>query len=95
MSHPLPTPTRPLAATAREHTQDLLAYIDASPSPWHATANAAQRLADAEKEGHEAQAGGGKAVTEQVAARGRHNGGDTEATQPVEQGGDEQHGRRG
>lgn len=28
----------------RAHAQDLLDFIDASPSPWHATASAAQRL---------------------------------------------------
>ena len=32
---------------AREHARDLLAFIDASPSPWHAVATAATRLAGA------------------------------------------------
>lgn len=30
--------------TAREQAQDLLSFIDASPSPWHAAANVEQRL---------------------------------------------------
>ena len=30
----------------REHAQDLLDFIDASPSPWHAAASLAQRLAE-------------------------------------------------
>ncbi|MBI5108181.1 MAG: M18 family aminopeptidase [Rhodocyclales bacterium] len=34
----------PLPATARETTLDLISFIDASPSPWHAVATAAQRL---------------------------------------------------
>jgi aspartyl aminopeptidase len=33
-----------IAATARAQAQDLLAFIDASPSPWHAVHSAAERL---------------------------------------------------
>ncbi len=34
----------PFAADAHTHAQDLLDFIDASPSPWHAVATCAQRL---------------------------------------------------
>ena len=34
----------PFSADARTHAQDLLDFIDASPSPWHAVATCARRL---------------------------------------------------
>ena len=36
--------TRPVTDTARAQAQDLLDFIDASPSPWHAVATCKQRL---------------------------------------------------
>lgn len=36
--------TRPVTDTARAQAQDLLDFIDASPSPWHAVATSKQRL---------------------------------------------------
>ena len=36
--------TMPISDPQRQHAQDLLDFIDASPSPWHAVDNAAQRL---------------------------------------------------
>ncbi len=35
---------KPIAKTARQQAEDLLNFIDASPSPWHAVSSAEQRL---------------------------------------------------
>lgn len=37
---------KPIANTARQQAEDLLAFIDASPSPWHAVNSLEQRLRD-------------------------------------------------
>ena len=45
-----------ISADVQKSARDLLAFIDASPSPWHAVATAAERLnqQEGEEEKHRA-----------------------------------------